>query len=148
MTDKNRKTKVPKLIAQEVACIEKDGFTGNLGQCEGHPHLETLSKKLGKDQVQKTPAPNSVSLSTDMSAITSPLTVSVSSKEKVVSSKLELFLQSRGITSGEDIEKENTSPEKRSAVETSFCCRAVIEAQSLSDHCVLVASAHRQLKKP
>lgn len=100
---KGRKTKVPKLIAQEVACIEKDGFTGNLGYCDGHPYLDMLLKKLGKE-----PAPNTVSLSTDeTSTITSPLTVSVSSssKEKAIASDLEMFLQSQGIESVEDAKR-------------------------------------------
>lgn len=106
-SNKSRKSKVPKLVAQEVACIDKDGFTGNLGYCEGHPYLDELLTKLGKVKTEVTPAPKSVALSKDdASTITSPLTVSVSSsKEKAGPSDLEMFLMSQGIQSVDDIKK-------------------------------------------
>ena len=107
VSNKKGKRSIPKLIAQETACMEKDGFVGHLGYMEGHTYLKSL---LARRQKEKE-APASIALAkkdndTDASTVTSPLTISLSAGSRTKpKGDIEKYLESQGIVSVDDIKK-------------------------------------------
>ncbi len=96
VVDQDGKAKIPKLVSQRMATLEKDGFHGKIGICEGHPSFMKQDPRIAE---KPTTLEGTVATNTSRGSDVSPLTeVTTHNESKKEQKKLEALMKESGLS--------------------------------------------------